>query len=703
MARQMRKLEPSVFTPPLNFASLLPTLILVFIVAILCYGTAELAHALGIPPQGFSSFWSSTPLLAGLLLLSPRRIWWALLGVGLGAMALADLRNGVPIRFEIWFSLGNLVEMLVVTLGVSSLSKGLPDLSTVKRLVKYLAIAVVLAPFVSGLLGAIGSQRGGYLLAWRLWCFSDALGFLTVTPAILSWAHDGRAWARKSANYLELAALMTLLGLFGYLIFLGPGRGESPALLYSLVPLLLWAALRLGLKGVSTSIIVIALLAISGAAHDRGPFAGVGPLSNALSIQLFLFFAAIPFMVLAVLVEEEKQTEQELVDERALTASQQLFRSIFENAQIGISVFNVPAGQFHTNEALHEMLGRAHEDLSSVEKWDLIVHPDDRASGAERYAKLFEGQRNADEFTQRFIRRDGEIVTASGRFTMIRDGEGKPEYVIALHEDITERVKAEVELREAHQTLARQLLDINQELEMARQIQLAILPSDTPRIQGLDIAARYIPMSAVAGDFSDFIVIDDKHVGILIADVSGHGLASALVASMLQSALAAQSMHASDPAYVLSGLNRALYGKFQSLFVTAAYLFLDVEHGIAAYGGAGHPPLLRWHKGSDSASEVLANGLPLGPFADPSYSAITVRLEPGDRIVLYTDGIIEATNPSGEQFGMKRLKNILKEASVPTAGQFADAVLDGLARWTERSPGEGHSDDITLLAVDCHC
>ena len=96
-------------------------------------------------------------------------------------------------------------------------------------------------------------------------------------------------------------------------------------------------------------------------------------------------------MVLAVLVEEEKQTQQELIDERALTASQQLFRSIFENAQIGISVFNVPAGQFHTNEALHEMLGRTHEDLSSVEKWDLIVHPDDRASGAERYAKLFEG------------------------------------------------------------------------------------------------------------------------------------------------------------------------------------------------------------------------------------------------------------------------------------------------------------------------
>jgi PAS domain S-box-containing protein len=688
----------------LNFASPLPTLILLFIVAILCYEAAELAHALGEPPQGFSSFWASTPLLAGLLLLTPRRIWWALLGVGLGAMALADLRNGIPIRFAIWFSLGNLVEMLVVTLGTSSLSKGLPDLNTVKRLVKYVAIAVVLAPFVSGLLGAIGSQRGGYVLAWRLWFFSDALGFLTVTPAILSWAHDGRAWARKSANYLELAALMTLLGVFGYLIFLGPGRGESPALLYSLVPLLLWAALRLGLKGVSTSIIVIALLAISGAARDRGPFAGVGPLSNVLSMQLFLFFAAIPFMVLAVLVEEEEQTQQELIDERALTASQQLFRTVFENAQIGIGIHDIQTGEHFTNPAMHEILGYSQEELSHTEQWDAIVRPDELASGASRYAAIVQGRRDRDEWEQHFIRRDGRIVIANGRFKLIRDAVGKPtKYLIALNEDITERVKAEVELREAHQTLARQLLDINQELEMARQIQLAILPSDTPRIQGLDIAARYIPMSAVAGDFYDFIVIDDKHVGILIADVSGHGLPSALVASMLQSALAAQSMHASDPAYVLSGLNRALYGKFQSHFVTAAYLFLDVEDGIAAYGAAGHPPLLRWHKGSDGASEVLENGLPLGLFADPSYSAITVQLEPGDRIVLYTDGIIEATNPSGEQFGMKRLKSILEETSVPTAGQFADAVLDGLARWTERTPGEGHSDDITLLTVDCHC
>jgi sigma-B regulation protein RsbU (phosphoserine phosphatase) len=132
------------------------------------------------------------------------------------------------------------------------------------------------------------------------------------------------------------------------------------------------------------------------------------------------------------------------------------------------------------------------------------------------------------------------------------------------------RVRTHLMLREAHEQIAKQLVAINIELEMARQIQLSILPRSTPKLQGLDIVASYIPMTSVAGDFYDFIIVDEKHVGILVADVSGHGLPSALIASMLQVALTAQAAHASDPARVLSGLNQALCGKFEHNFVTAA-------------------------------------------------------------------------------------------------------------------------------------
>ena len=262
------------------------------------------------------------------------------------------------------------------------------------------------------------------------------------------------------------------------------------------------------------------------------------------------------------------------------------------------------------------------------------------------------------------------------------------------------RVKTHLSLREAHEALARQLIAINNELEMARQIQLAILPREIPKIQGLDIAARYIPMSSVAGDFYDFIVVDEKQLGILIADVSGHGLPSALIASMLQSAFAAQRAHASDPVRVLSELNRALFGKFRSHFVTAAYIFLDLEKSSVNYAGAGHPPMLVWRKSSRSVFEVLENGIFLGPFHDSTYSAVPLSVESGDKIILYTDGIVEARNSSGEEFGMDRFKGMVQNYHTLQANRFADAVLDGVACWSETISGPSQSDDITLLAID---
>jgi len=265
---------------------------------------------------------------------------------------------------------------------------------------------------------------------------------------------------------------------------------------------------------------------------------------------------------------------------------------------------------------------------------------------------------------------------------------------------MTARVQTHIMLRDAHETVAKQLLSINGELEMARQIQLSILPQAPPRLPGLDIEARYIPMSSVAGDFYDFVVVDDKHVGILIADVSGHGLPSALIASMLQAALAAQASKAADPAAVLSGLNRALSGKFQRNFVTAAYLFVDIENSTVHYCGAAHPPVLLWRSKTGSADECLQNGLMLGPFPDATYSAVSLSLEEGDKILLVTDGIIEAVNSAADEFGMERLHQILESNHALQAKCFADVLLDELSRWSELAIGPGQSDDITLLAID---
>jgi sigma-B regulation protein RsbU (phosphoserine phosphatase) len=266
------------------------------------------------------------------------------------------------------------------------------------------------------------------------------------------------------------------------------------------------------------------------------------------------------------------------------------------------------------------------------------------------------------------------------------------------------RVRSHILLREARAQLAAQLLALNNELEMARQIQLSILPHVIPKPPGLEIAARFLPMTSVGGDFYDFIQIDDKHIGILIADVSGHGLPSALIASMLQVALTGQASHASEPIKVLAGLNRALCGKFTHNFVTAAYVYVDLEKNLLRYAGAGHPPVLQWRNSTGKTAKVLENGLVLGMVEEAVYEALEFPLEPGDRYVLYTDGILEAANPSAEEFGADRFMRFIENNKHLGADQFAQTFLAELSRWSRQTDEQGQQDDITLLVVDFkHC
>jgi serine phosphatase RsbU (regulator of sigma subunit) len=172
---------------------------------------------------------------------------------------------------------------------------------------------------------------------------------------------------------------------------------------------------------------------------------------------------------------------------------------------------------------------------------------------------------------------------------------------------------------------------------------------------------------------------------------------------MLKVAFAAQTAHADDPARVLAGLNRALCGKFEEHFVTAAYLFLDLDKFVLRYAGAGHPPLLLTpvksaHTSNDSR-EVEANGLMLALFPDATYSAIEIPLGAGDRILLYTDGILEAMNAAREEFGKSRLKNFLA-ASSKSAAHLADALLLEIRLWSGADSGRTQDDDITLLVLE---
>jgi phosphoserine phosphatase RsbU/P len=264
------------------------------------------------------------------------------------------------------------------------------------------------------------------------------------------------------------------------------------------------------------------------------------------------------------------------------------------------------------------------------------------------------------------------------------------------HAVVRARVQTHLTLRGVRDQLSRQLSAMKDELESAHQIQLSILPRQAPQIGGLEIAARFLPMAGVAGDFYDFVAVDDKRLGVLVADVSGHGMSASLISSMLKIAFSEQAEFAADPARLLYALNQTLCGKFKGHFVTAAYAFIDTEARTVRYAGAGHPPMILRSQSSGNAREVVENGLFLGSFPQAAYSAIEMPFEPGDWLLLYTDGIVETNNPQEEEFEVGRLKHFLEKNCTLSASNFVDATLAELSRW---AAGKEVEDDLTLLAV----
>ena len=256
------------------------------------------------------------------------------------------------------------------------------------------------------------------------------------------------------------------------------------------------------------------------------------------------------------------------------------------------------------------------------------------------------------------------------------------------------------------------LLSIETELETARQIQSSILPASVPEIVNLRVAASYCPMTAVAGDFYQFIQTDDDHLGILVADVSGHGVPAALISSMIKVAMQSVAGFADDPGRLLGGLNRILSREASGHILSAAYLWIDTQKHSARYSAAGHPPLLCWRSGSGEIQRIESNGLLFGISPDAEYPVCTVPMEPSDRFLLYTDGVTETENAAGEAFGDRRLEQVVRDHPTLPAAELSRQLLAELKSWRsatagqtgkgrqDQGQGKDQQDDITLIVVD---
>ncbi len=272
--------------------------------------------------------------------------------------------------------------------------------------------------------------------------------------------------------------------------------------------------------------------------------------------------------------------------------------------------------------------------------------------------------------------------------------------VLRYHRELESEVEAKAAL-------------IREDLEMAREFQNALLPSVYPDVPPLEISNPlrlkfshfYQPASTVGGDFFDLIELDQNRVGVLIADVMGHGARSALVTAILRALVRNHTAAASDPSVFLSELNHHLHDMItrsgQSLFVTAFYIVLDTRQGQASWAVSGHPAPLRVRRGSGKQPEPLWFESPrqpaLGLVKDFTYRSFESPLHAGDVFLLFTDGSVEAENPDGEPFGLKRLVASMDEAlDGPMAAMPAKIVCD-VTFFQKRKQ---YDDDVCLVAIE---
>jgi sigma-B regulation protein RsbU (phosphoserine phosphatase) len=233
------------------------------------------------------------------------------------------------------------------------------------------------------------------------------------------------------------------------------------------------------------------------------------------------------------------------------------------------------------------------------------------------------------------------------------------------------------------------------QIEEARDIQRRLLPKEIPQIRGCDISFAWQPAEVVSGDYFDVLKLDDDRVALCIADVSGKGLPAALLMSNVQAAVKAFASADTSPAELCARVNRVISGNIaDDKFITLFYCLIDCRAGKLTYTNAGHNPAILVRKDA-TVVWLEKGGAVLGPFPEGGYEQGEAEIRPGDRVLLFTDGITEARNESGEEFGEDRLIRLAVENRHLDAQEMQAIVIKAVAHYA----GDSFHDDATLVAL----
>jgi PAS domain S-box-containing protein len=408
----------------------------------------------------------------------------------------------------------------------------------------------------------------------------------------------------------------------------------------------------------------------------------------------------------------EQKNDQLVRSQSELLRQKEYFEALVLNSPVAIAIMDLDEKVVSWNPAAERLFGYTQAQAVGRPIDDLVAGTPEMYAEVLQYTRQVASDNRVATVTRR-SRKDGRLVDVELLAVPVNVG-GDQVGTYAMYHDISELKRIEEEVRQLNKDLERRVEErteqleramakqqqeaqererIEQELRVARMIQHTLLPKSLPELEGHEIAAYYQPAREVGGDFYDFLRLPDGRLGLFVGDVSGKGVPAAIVMAITRTLLRS-AYHLGSPGEILKQVNDSLLPDIPpNMFVTCLVALLDSRTGRLQYANAGHDlPYVRHAAG---VGKLQATGMPLGLMPDMSYEQKEITLEPGESILLYSDGLVEAHDPRREMFGFPRMQGHV--SAHPEGATLIDSLLAELERFT----GENweQEDDITLLTL----
>lgn len=667
---------------------------------------------------GPAFFYPSAGVTVAAMMLSRRAVWPGIVAAVIAAEIVVDTYFGNPLGMASGFALANVVEPLVGASVVLAWCGGRPDLRRRRDFVAFVIGACLIGPLFGGLVGGTVSSsydQSQWLSAVLSWWAGDALGVLVVAAPILLWATQSyivlrRPW--ESAGVLGVTAALSVAAFW---------TEAPPSLL--ILPVLAWAALRLDMLGAALAGAVAAFLANIMATRGRGLFSHMD-VSLETRVALTQVFIAV-IVVVAMLIAQEAAGRMSAVRERESERRERMrLETLSQLAQqLSASLTPHDIGQALTDQVLNEAgaqaltLGLLSPDGRRLEFVAMSGYPpavvDEFVSGVEVKDRTVvtdavrSGQpvavHTAAEYDQRYPGNAhwSKVSGAESSVGWPLTSGGKPIGVLLLvwsepqALNTAQRAYISAVATMVSQALVRARVYVDEHARAAV-LQSAVLPTSPVQTTGLDVCVTYEPADVaqgLGGDWYDVMSLPGDRVYLAVGDVVGHGLPAVEDMAQLRSAGRALAHQGLTPAQLLTELNGFTRDASQGKFATMAVAVFDRAEGSLTYCSAGHPPPLFRRAVTGKVSRLSdAHGPVLGPVAGASYTGGTLRIECGDILVMYTDGLVERHGRDLEA-GIANAERMIADwnpdASVAPS---CDVLQDRLAP-------RPRADDLCVIAV----